>query len=107
MVTVTIAAVIVSYAIALVMFSNERGAALRRAAETAAVERIAYTTERLREAPADQRNTLAQSLRDFGVRYSVSATPLASGTSGDAGVRIARALAERLDGVETRAQSRT
>ena len=67
MVLVTIAAVIVSYAIALVLLSNERGAALRRLAEHSAVERIVYTTERLRQTPAAQREALAQSLRDFGV----------------------------------------
>jgi signal transduction histidine kinase len=107
MVMVTIAAVIAAYAIALVLFSNERGAALRRAAETGAVERIAYTTERLRETPASLRQTLAQSLRDFGVRYDVAPEPTASSDAGEAGVRIARALAERLNGLETHAQSRT
>jgi signal transduction histidine kinase len=107
MVLVTIAAVIVSYAIALVLLSNERGAALRRLAENSAVERIVYTTERLRQTPAAQREALAQSLRDFGVRYSVAATPEADRNSGDAGGRIAAALADRLSGVETHAQSRT
>ncbi|MFT3729377.1 MAG: ATP-binding protein [Terricaulis sp.] len=107
MVLVTIAAVIVSYAIALVMFSNERGAAIRRAAETNAVERIAYTTERIRSLQPAQRIALAQSLRDFGTRYEVSATPAATANAGDAGQRIARALSERLSGVESYAQSRT
>jgi signal transduction histidine kinase len=107
MVLVTIAAVIVSYAIALVMFSNERGSALRRAAETNAVERIAYTAERLRQAPTGQRAMLAQSLRDFGVRYEVAPQPAASANAGEAGLRMARALSERLNGIESYAQSRT
>ena len=51
MVLVTIVAVIVSYAVALGDLANERGAALRRAAETSVIERVAYTAERLREAP--------------------------------------------------------
>src|SRR5262249_33290393 len=65
LVLVTIVAVAVSYAVALVMFSNERGAALRRAAETTVIERVAYTTERLRESPAPQREAMVRSIRDF------------------------------------------
>lgn len=107
MVAVTIAAMTASYAIALVMLLNERGAVIRRFAETAVVERVAYTTEHLRATPAAQRVLLAQSLRDFGVRYEVSHTPTTLRNSGDAGQRIARALSERLNGVAVHAQSRT
>src|SRR5262249_46644693 len=107
LVLVTIVAVIVSYGIALVLFSNERGSALRRAAETGAVERIAYTAERLRSASPLQRPALAQSLRDFGVRYDVSQNAAALSNAGDAGGRVARALSERLNGVQAYAQSRT
>ena len=52
MVLVTIVAVIVSYAVAFAIFTNERGAALRRAAEVGVAERVAFTAERLRGVPA-------------------------------------------------------
>ncbi len=72
MVLVTIVAVIVSYAIAFALYANERGAALRRAAETAVIERITYTAERLRNVPAARREFVAESIRDFSIRYDIS-----------------------------------
>jgi signal transduction histidine kinase len=106
LVLVTIVAVAVSYAVALVMFSNERGAALRRAAETTVIERVAYTTERLRLAAPAQRPALVQSIRDFGIRYSLDRTPAVPSSAGD-GARLAATLADRLDGATVQARSRT
>jgi signal transduction histidine kinase len=106
LVLVTIVAVAVSYAVALIMFSNERGAALRRAAETTVIERVAYTTERLRLAAPAQRPALVQSIRDFGIRYSLDRTPAVASSAGD-GARLAGALADRLDGATVQARSRT
>ncbi len=99
MVLVTVAAVVLSYAVAFFIFTNERGAALRRSAETAVVERIAYTAERLREAPAEARAEIAMAIRDFGLRYRVTGAPAtreleAKGTAG----RVQRALSARLGG---------
>lgn len=106
LVLVTIAAVAVSYAVALIMFSNERGAALRRAAETTVIERVAYTTERLRLTPPAQRLAQAQSIRDFGIRYSLDRTPAVRSSAGD-GARLASTLSDRLDGATVQARSRT
>jgi signal transduction histidine kinase len=106
LVLVTIVAVAVSYALALIMFSNERGAALRRAAETTVIERVAYTTERLRLAAPTQRPALVQSIRDFGIRYSLDRMPAVASSAGD-GARLAGALADRLDGATVQARSRT
>lgn len=47
LVLVTVLAVIISYAIAFALYANERGAALRRAAETSVAERVVFTQERL------------------------------------------------------------
>ena len=107
MVLVTLCAVVVSYAIALFLYSNERGAALRRAAETAVIERVAYTAERLREIPASQRARAAGEIRDFSIQYSAAATPeiIAADQSG-AGARVARAISTRLDNIDVRGFSR-
>lgn len=106
LVLVTIVAVAVSYAVALIMFSNERGAALRRAAETTVIERVAYTTERLRLAAPAQRPGLVQSIRDFGIRYSLDRAPAVPSSIGD-GVRLASTLSDRLDGAVVQARKRT
>lgn len=108
LVLVTVVAVLISYGAAFWLFSNERGAALRRAAETSVVERVAYTADRLRETPADRRALVAESSRDPGIRYEVGATPqvaqnVAAGSAG----RIARGISERLPEMETRAETRT
>ncbi|MGE0742364.1 MAG: ATP-binding protein [Hyphomonadaceae bacterium] len=108
MVLVTIAAVLLSYGVAFAIFTNERGAALRRAAETAVVERVVYTAERLRDTPAARRPQLADQIRDFGLRYTISPDALvAQGAPVGAGARLARGVSERLDGAEVRAQMRT
>jgi len=106
LVLVTIVAVAVSYAVALIMFSNERGAALRRAAETTVIERVAYTTERLRLAAPAQRPAQVQSIRDFGIRYTLDRAPAVASSAGD-GARLASTLADRLDGATVQARSRT
>ncbi|MBI3438099.1 MAG: HAMP domain-containing protein [Proteobacteria bacterium] len=106
LVLVTIVAVAVSSAVALIMFSNERGAALRRAAETTVIERVAYTTERLRLALPQQRPALVQTIRDFGIRYTLDRTPAVISSAGD-GARLAGALSDRLDGATVQARSRT
>ncbi|MGQ0532571.1 MAG: histidine kinase dimerization/phospho-acceptor domain-containing protein, partial [Caulobacteraceae bacterium] len=108
MVLVTIVAVIVSYAVAFAIFANERGAALRRAAETSVAERIAFTAERLRDVPAARRALAADSIRDFSIRYSVEGTPEVTQTGiGGAAARIARGVTERLADADVRVQTRT
>jgi signal transduction histidine kinase len=108
MVLVTIVAVIISYAAAFLLYANERGAALRRAAETAVIERIAFTAERLREASPERRAVIAESIRDFGIRYDIAGEPaVRQGAAAGPGARVARALSERLDGAEARGQART
>jgi len=108
LVLVTIAAVMVSYAISLAFLSNERGAALRRAAETAVVERVDYTAERLRATLPAGRPSMAQSIHDFGIQYRVDARPsITSNDNNAASGRIAAALAERLEGAAVFAQART
>lgn len=106
MVLVTIVAVIISYAVAFAIFTNERGAALRRAAETSVAERVVFTAERLRELPDDERLFVVSSMRDFAIRFSVAPTPAVEQTSGAAGARIVRAINERLTEADARAQAR-
>jgi len=107
MVAVTIVAVLVSYAIAFAIYTNERGSALRRAAETNVAERVVFAAERLRELPADRRAAAAESIRDFSLRFNASVTPEITANVGGAGTRIANAITERLANTETHARSRT
>lgn len=108
MVLVTIVAVLISYAVAFFLYANERGAALRRAAETAVIERIAFTAERVRDAPSSERSDIVRSIRDFGIRYDIAPAPeVERGAASGSAARIARAVSERLDGAETRADART
>lgn len=108
MVLVTVLAVLLSYAVAFIIYANERGAALRRAAEISVIERVAYTAERLRGAPADRRAPIAEAIRDFSIRYQVAdEADVAQGAVAGAGGRVARGIAEQLDGAEVRAQART
>jgi hypothetical protein len=105
-VAVTIVAVIVSYAIAFAIFTNERGSALRRAAETSVAERVAFTAERLRGVAPERRVLVAESIRDFSMRFSVSQSPDVSANTGGAGQRIATAISERLADATAHAQTR-
>lgn len=106
MVLVTIAAVLLSYGIAFAIYANERGAALRRAAETGVIERVAFTAERLREATIRERHLLADSIRDYAIRYEVGEAPnVSGGIGGGAGARIARGIAERLPDTQVWAQT--
>lgn len=108
LVLVTVLAVIISYALAFAIYANERGAALRRAAETAVAERVVFTRERLLEIPATRRETAAAAIRDFSIRYHVSDAPeVAHGARGGAGGRVARAVEERLTDADVRASART
>ncbi len=108
MVLVTVVAVIISYAIAFAIYANERGSALRRAAEMGVADRVAYAVERLREMPPARRATVAESIRDLNLRFHVSADPtVAQSAVGGPGARIARGIEERLSGTEVRAQART
>lgn len=108
MVLVTIGAVLLSYGIAFAIYANERGAALRRAAEQSVVERVAFTAERLRDTTAADRRTLVESVRDYAIRYDIDETPRVSdGIGGGAGARIARGVAERLPNTQVWAQTRT
>ncbi|ANP45418.1 ATP-binding protein [Candidatus Viadribacter manganicus] len=106
MVAVTVVAVIVSYAIAFAIYTNERGSALRRAAETNVAERVAFTAERLRDLPPARRVGAAESIREFSLRFNVSETPEITVNTGGAGTRIANVINERLANSETHARSR-
>jgi signal transduction histidine kinase len=107
MVVVTVVAVLLSYAVAFVLYANERGAAIRRATESALIDRVAYTAERLRDAPASERPAIAAAIRDYGVRYDITTTPTIE-THAPTGVaaRISRTLSQELDGAEVRASAR-
>lgn len=108
LVLVTVVAVILSYAAAFLLFSNERGAALRRAAETSIVERVVYTAERLRTAPANRRALIAEQSRDPGIRYSVGPAPLvARAAASGAAARIAHAISDRLTNAQARVETHT
>lgn len=108
LVLVTIVAVIISYLTAFLLFSNERGSALRRAAEAGVVERIVYAVERLREAPPQQRDLIAEQSRGPGIRYSISAAPLVAQThASSSAVRIAREISRQLSGADVRVDVRT
>lgn len=108
LVLVTVIAVAISYAAAFALFANERGAALRRAAETAVIERVAYTAERLRDAEPGQRIFIADTIRDFSIRYTITNAPeVTQAISTGAGARIARAISERLQAAEVRGEART
>jgi len=108
MVLVTVVAVIISYAIAFAIYANERGSALRRAAEMGVADRVAYAVERLREMPPARRAAVAESIRDLNLRFHVSTDPTVSQSAvGGPGARIARGIEERLSGTEVRAQART
>ncbi len=107
LVLVTVVAVLISYAAAFVIYFNERGAALRRAAETGVIERVAYTAERLRAASLEQRPLLADGIRDFSIRYHVDTQPIVSENGPGAGGRIARAVAIQLDDADVFARART
>ncbi|MGE0533317.1 MAG: ATP-binding protein [Hyphomonadaceae bacterium] len=106
MVLVTIIAVIVSYAVAFAIFANERGAALRRAAEVGVAERVAFTADRLRGVAPVRRAVVAASIRDFSMQFSVSATPAVHASGGGQGGRIANAINERLADAQAHAQTR-
>ena len=107
MVLVTVAAVLLSYAVAFALYANERGAAIRRATETALIERVVFTVERLREMPAADRAAVAGAIREYGLRFQVEPAPSVAAPS-PAGVagRVARSLSQELGGAEVRASSR-
>jgi len=107
LVLVTLIAVALSYALAFVLYANERGAALRRAVENVSIDRIVYTAERLREAPANARPEIAAQIRDYSLRYRVenfAETP--SGDASGPARRIARGVSTALNGAETHAVAR-
>lgn len=108
MVLVTVVAVLISYAVAFMIYSNERGAALRRVAETGVIDRIAYAAEGLREAPPERRAAIVDTIRDRSIRYALASAPTVQppATAGP-GARVARAVGEQLAGVEVRGASRT
>jgi signal transduction histidine kinase len=108
LVLVTVVAVIISYAAAFLLFANERGAALRRAAETSVVERVAYLAERLRETAPERRALVAEQSRDPGIRYSVTPQPeVAQGGVTGPAARIARGISERIPEAEAHVEART
>jgi len=107
MVLVTVVAVLLSYAVAFALYANERGAAIRRATETALIERVTFTVERLREMPTSDRAAMAGGIREFGLRFEVGPAPSVENhnPSGVAG-RVARSLSQELGGAEVRANTR-
>lgn len=107
MVLVTVVAVLLSYAVAFALYANERGAAIRRATESAVIDRVAYTVERLRDAPPAERPDIAAGIRDYGLRYEIGSAPsVEAHTPTGVAARIARALSQELDGAEVRASAR-
>jgi signal transduction histidine kinase len=106
MVLVTVVAVAVSYAIAFAFFTNERGAALRRAAESGFSERVAFAAERLRQAPAERRALIVESIRDPSIRFAIGAAPTTTQTTGAAAGRMSRTISDQLEGAETHVSSR-
>lgn len=96
LVLVTVLAVLLSNAAAFALFANERGAALRRAAESNFVERVVFTADRLRAAPAQARARIAETTHDFAIRYAVSPEPEVAQNSGG-GARLAHEIGERLN----------
>ncbi len=107
LVLVTVVAVLISYAAAFLIYTNERGSALRRVAETGVIERVAYSAERLRATPPGQRPALAERIRDYSIRYQVESEPIVSANGPGAGGRIARAIATQLDDAQVFATART
>jgi signal transduction histidine kinase len=107
MVLVTVVAVLLSYAVAFALYANERGAAIRRATETALIERVTFTVERLRELPTSERAAMAGGIREYGLRFEVGDTPSVENhnAAGVAG-RVARSLSQELGGAEVRANTR-
>jgi signal transduction histidine kinase len=105
MVLVTMAAVALAYGVAFVLFSNERGAALRRAGESATAERVIAAAERLRTAAPERRVFLLQVMNRRGLRASLSTAPEIT-RSDSGGERIARTVSERLGGADVRAVTR-
>ena len=104
LVLVTLFAVALSYAIAFILYANERGAALRRAAENIAIERIVYAAELLRDAPANLRPVLAREARDYSIRYRVADSPsVTEGARAGPARRMARGVSAALGGAETHA----
>lgn len=104
LVLVTIGAIALSYAAVFTIFANERGASLRRFAESAIAERVAYTARRLRDAPPAERPALADNLRDFGIRYRITREPTLPDSV--APQRLARLVSDALGGAEVRARLR-
>ncbi len=106
LILVTIAAIALSYVAVFTLVFNERGASLRRFAETNVAERVASTAQRIREAPARDRPALVRAMRDFGVRYRIVDAPQTQANTGPSAQRIARLVSEALGGVEARAHTR-
>lgn len=107
LVLVTVVSVLISFGAAFLIYANERGSALRRAAETGVIERVVYAAERLRATPTEQRANLAERIRDYSIRYHVEAAPTVSENGPGAGGRIARAIASQLNDAQVFAMART
>lgn len=106
MVLITALAVLISHALVFVLVANERGEALRRAAEAGLVERVAYAARRLEALPPAQRPQIVRHVREFGARYTFAEAPiLETSAPGGAGARLARELSRTLGGAEVRARA--
>ena len=107
LVLVTVVAVLLSYAAAFFFYAHERGAEMRRTAESAVVDRIAYTADRLQQVPLQERRAAASFARDFGIRYDISNSPsVERSASSGPGARVAHAVADRLGGIDVRGSAR-
>ncbi len=106
LVLVTIAAIAISYAVVFTLFANERGESLRRFAETAVSERIAFSAERLKRAAPEDRPALVRGLRDFGISYHLSPAPANQSNGGESAQRISRLVSEALDGAKVWTRTR-
>jgi len=107
LVIVTVIAVALSYAATFYFYAHERGAALRQAAETAAVERIVAVAQRLQRLPAEQRAQIAESNRDFRARFRLAPAPsVVEAARAGSAAHIAAEVSQALNGAEVRANAR-
>ncbi|MET0182118.1 MAG: HAMP domain-containing sensor histidine kinase [Caulobacterales bacterium] len=106
LVLVTIAAIAISHAVVFTLFANERGASLRRLAENAVSERIAYHAQRLRDTPDADRAVMVRNIRDFGVEYRIVHAPTLTANEGAGAQRVARLVSDQLEGAKVFARAR-
>lgn len=106
LILVTIVAVAVSHILAFALFANERGASMRRQAETNLIERIVLVRQRLGGLDPGAQAALAEAASDLSLRFAVLEAPSVRGVGVGAARRVANSVSDQLDDAEVRAQSR-